>query len=181
MSQSTPVKLAQYLVEGLHCASVGVEHDSPSIKKLAPTKRSCNAMLLGNDCFGSWLRPCLPAGDEEGLAPLTAAQLANQAVLAARKHVEQYYDGYLRSDDELHAVQTRNVALRWDTTANVVLESTHQVLLPRFLLASNHLQRTQGAHNCFKNGLGTCKAATRCLLTSTPLSADCAPRQNPSR
>ena len=34
-------------------------------------------------------------------------------MLAARKHVEQYYDGYLRSDDELHAVQTRNVALRW--------------------------------------------------------------------
>ena len=44
------------------------------------------------------------AGEADGLAPLSAAQLANQAVLAARRHVEQYYDGYLRSDDELHAV-----------------------------------------------------------------------------
>ena len=52
------------------------------------------------------------AGEDEGLAPLSAAQLANQATLVARRHVGQYYDGFLRSDDELHAVQTRNVALR---------------------------------------------------------------------
>ena len=46
------------------------------------------------------------------MAPLTPAQVANQATLAARKHIEQYYDACLRSDDELHPAQTRDVALR---------------------------------------------------------------------
>ena len=46
------------------------------------------------------------------MAPLTPAQVANQATLAARKHIERYYDACLRSDDELHPTQTRDVALR---------------------------------------------------------------------
>jgi len=46
------------------------------------------------------------------VAPLTPAQVANQATLAARKYVERYYDACLRSDDELHPTQTRDVALR---------------------------------------------------------------------
>ena len=55
---------------------------------------------------------CERAGVEDGVGPLTPAQVANQATLAARKHVERYYDACLRSDDELHPTQTRDVSLR---------------------------------------------------------------------
>lgn len=44
--------------------------------------------------------------------PLTPAQLANQVQLRAREFVSQYYDGWLKSDDELLPVETRNVSLR---------------------------------------------------------------------
>lgn len=43
---------------------------------------------------------------------LTSAQLANQVQLRAREFVSQYYDGWLKSDDELLPVETRNVSLR---------------------------------------------------------------------
>lgn len=47
-----------------------------------------------------------------GIDPLTPAQLANQVQLRAREFVCQYYDGWLKSDDELLPVETRNVCLR---------------------------------------------------------------------
>ena len=43
---------------------------------------------------------------------LTPAQLANQVQLRAREFVSQYYDGWLKSDDELLSVETRNISLR---------------------------------------------------------------------
>lgn len=46
------------------------------------------------------------------IKPLTSAQLANQVQLRARQFVSQYYDGWLKSDDELLPVETRNVSLR---------------------------------------------------------------------
>ena len=46
------------------------------------------------------------------IRPLTPAQLANQVQLRARGFVSEYYDGWLRSDDELLPASTRNVALR---------------------------------------------------------------------
>ena len=44
--------------------------------------------------------------------PLTPAQLANQVQLRAREFVSQYYDSWLKSDDELLPVETSNVSLR---------------------------------------------------------------------
>ena len=44
--------------------------------------------------------------------PLTPAQLANQVQLRAREFVSQYYDSWLKSDDELLPVETRSVSLR---------------------------------------------------------------------
>lgn len=46
------------------------------------------------------------------IKPLTPAQLSNQVQLRAREFVSQYYDGWLKSDDELLPVETRNVSLR---------------------------------------------------------------------
>lgn len=46
------------------------------------------------------------------MKPLTPAQVANQVQLRARQFVSQYYDGWLKSDDELLPVETRNVSLR---------------------------------------------------------------------
>ena len=46
------------------------------------------------------------------IQPLTSAQLANQVQLRAREFISQYYDGWLKSDDELLPVETRNVSLR---------------------------------------------------------------------
>ena len=46
------------------------------------------------------------------IKPLTPAQLANQVQLRAREFVSQYYDAWLKSDDELLPVETRNVSLR---------------------------------------------------------------------
>lgn len=45
-------------------------------------------------------------------AQLTPAQLSNQAVLAARGLVMQYYEGTLKSDDEMSPLETRNVVMR---------------------------------------------------------------------
>lgn len=44
--------------------------------------------------------------------PLTPAQLANQAVLAARGAIDAYYAAPLRSDDEVAPVESRDVSLR---------------------------------------------------------------------
>lgn len=46
------------------------------------------------------------------IQPLTPAQLANQVQLRAREFISQYYDGWVKSDDELLPVETRNVSLR---------------------------------------------------------------------
>ena len=46
------------------------------------------------------------------IKPLTSAQLSNQVQLRAREFISQYYDGWLKSDDELLPVETRNVSLR---------------------------------------------------------------------
>ena len=45
-------------------------------------------------------------------APLTAAQLSNQVRLAGLALVKRYYDGWLRSDDELYPCETRTPCLR---------------------------------------------------------------------
>jgi len=45
-------------------------------------------------------------------APLTAAQLSNQVRLAGLALVKRYYDGWLRSDDELYPCDTRTPCLR---------------------------------------------------------------------
>ena len=50
---------------------------------------------------------------------MTPAQLANAARLQARSCIVRYYDGLLRSDDELTAVETRNVSLRMHGDAKV--------------------------------------------------------------
>ncbi len=57
------------------------------------------------------LMPPDAVGSSE-VKPLTPAQLANQVQLRAREFVSQYYDGWLKSDDELLPVETRNVSLR---------------------------------------------------------------------
>lgn len=46
------------------------------------------------------------------VANLSAGQLANQVVLRVREMVAQYYDGWLRSDDELAPHTTRDISLR---------------------------------------------------------------------
>jgi DNA polymerase alpha subunit A len=46
------------------------------------------------------------------LAPLSAASVANQVTLAANALVSRYYDGWMRSDDELYPCDTRNLTLR---------------------------------------------------------------------
>lgn len=45
-------------------------------------------------------------------ATLTARMLANQVKLAADAVVRTYYDGWMRSDDELYPCDTRQVSLR---------------------------------------------------------------------
>lgn len=45
-------------------------------------------------------------------APLTPAQISNQARLRARASIKKYYEGWLRSDDEMLPCRTRNVCLR---------------------------------------------------------------------
>ena len=45
-------------------------------------------------------------------ANLSAGQLANQVVLRAREVIAGYYDGWLRSDDELAPHTTRDISLR---------------------------------------------------------------------
>ena len=52
------------------------------------------------------------AGTVSIAAPLTAAQLANQVTLAGHALVKRYYDGWLRSDDELYPCDTRTPCLR---------------------------------------------------------------------
>jgi len=46
------------------------------------------------------------------VARLSGAALANQLTLAAHGLISRYYDGWLRSDDELYPCDTRNVSLR---------------------------------------------------------------------
>lgn len=65
------------------------------------------------------LLPASPAGGEaapaapEALAlALTPAQVANQVQLRMREAVARYYEGRLRSDDDMLPCPTRNVALR---------------------------------------------------------------------
>ena len=57
------------------------------------------------------LMPPDAVGDSE-IEPLTPAQVANQVQLRAREFVSQYYDSWLKSDDELLPLETRNVSLR---------------------------------------------------------------------
>lgn len=68
-------------------------------------------LVKGTVCADSALMPPDAAGSSD-LRPLAPAQLANQVQLRAREFVSQYYDGWLKSDDELLPVETRNVSLR---------------------------------------------------------------------
>lgn len=45
-------------------------------------------------------------------APLTPAQISNQARLRARASIKKYYEGWLTSDDEMLPCRTRNICLR---------------------------------------------------------------------
>ena len=68
-------------------------------------------LLTGKGSADTALIPPDAVGDPN-TEPLNPAQLANQVQLRAREFVCQYYDGWLRSDDELLPVETRNVCLR---------------------------------------------------------------------
>ncbi|DBA99385.1 TPA: hypothetical protein ACH3X3_011985 [Trebouxia sp. C0006] len=68
-------------------------------------------LVKGTVSADSALMPPDAAGSSD-LTPLAPAQLANQVQLRAREFVSQYYDGWLKSDDELLPVETRNVSLR---------------------------------------------------------------------
>lgn len=68
-------------------------------------------LLKGNVSADAALVPPDAVGDLS-VEPLTPAQLANQVQLRAREFLRQYYDGYLKSDDELLPIETRNVCLR---------------------------------------------------------------------
>ena len=60
------------------------------------------------------LPPSEPQGEGTAVAkvPLTPAQVANQVTLAARKAVAAYYQGRLKSDDDVLPCDTRNICLR---------------------------------------------------------------------
>lgn len=73
-------------------------------------------LLKGAVSADTALIPPDAVGDP-GIEPLTPAQLANQVQLRAREFVSQYYDGWLKSDDELLPVETRNVSLRSQSDA----------------------------------------------------------------
>ena len=68
-------------------------------------------LVKGTVATDTALVPPDAVGNSE-VQPLTPAQLANQVQLRAREFVSQYYDSWLKSDDELLPVETRNVSLR---------------------------------------------------------------------
>lgn len=68
-------------------------------------------LLKGSIAADTALIPPDAIGDS-AIEPLTPAQIANQVQLRAREFVSQYYDGWLKSDDELLPVETRNICLR---------------------------------------------------------------------
>ena len=61
--------------------------------------------------------------DQVHFARFAGAQLANQAVLAARAAVGAYYDAELRSDDELAPARTRDICLACVQLPNAVPSS----------------------------------------------------------
>lgn len=58
-----------------------------------------------------------PRADSAACAPSTGPQVANQATLATRRVLRQYYDGELRSDNQMDSTVSRDLCLRCPLTA----------------------------------------------------------------
>lgn len=84
----------------------GQTFDFPGVAAVVEGKVAAEA-LLGGDLTGA------PSPAAAGATPtLTARMLANQVKVAADAMVAKYYDGWMRSDDEMYPCDTRQVSLR---------------------------------------------------------------------
>ena len=83
-------------------------------------------------------------------ANLSAAQLANQVVLRLREVVVQYYDGWVRSDDELAPHSTRDISLRTQVISPPSPQSTRTCTLAHMWrgVACSGLQDTNNDGAC---------------------------------
>lgn len=88
----------------------GQAFDFPGVSAVMEGKVAPDALLGGDLTGGPSAAEGAPAAAQE--ATLTARMLANQVKRAADEVVKGYYDGWMRSDDELYPCDTRQVTLR---------------------------------------------------------------------
>lgn len=69
-----------------------------------------DSILKGSVSCDDALSPPHCVGDES--QRLSGAQLSNQATMAARRLVCQYYDGWIRTDDEDHSLDSRDICMK---------------------------------------------------------------------
>ena len=78
---------------------------------LKPGAVAVDTALLPPDGIGAPAAGAAGGAAPPAVPPLTGAQVANQVRLHMRRSIAAYYEGRLRSDDDMAPCDTRNVCL----------------------------------------------------------------------